>query len=280
MERKLWNRQIRIGRLLVIEVRLPRPAGHYIDLVLADGTGRAEARDGRAVRTRRRDVAGLLVVPVHHPGALHRPPAEAVDAKLDGRADRPFLRRHLEGLCHFDAALRDRRLAVADENLVDAAEVFGDGEARLQRAVRVAGDLRERALGLVVLLAAEVEVVLDHPAAVDGAPHEVERLVRGKTFGRRVDSGTDNGLGSFRSVVGECERFRRICRVRKDPALATRRPGLFRPGRLSRALARRSRERDDERDAECCGGAHQVPLSCSTGCRRRSSAARLRRRTA
>src|SRR5258705_13420329 len=76
-----------------------------------------------------------------------------------------------------------------------------------------------------------MEVVLDDPAAIDRAPHDVDRLVWWQTFRGPVNARADERLRGLRFVVGQRETFRRgdrdlrravggwaICRVRKDPA--------------------------------------------------------------
>ena len=191
-------RQVRVWRLLVIQIALAHVAGVDLDLVIAHGTGGAEPRDGRAARVGGRHVADFLIVPIHHPRALHRPPSETGDAKLDERADWSFGWMHLEGLRHFDAALRQRLARIGDGDGVHAAEVFRNGEMGRESPVGV--DLRSsqdlRAVGEP--LPSKAVTILDDPAAVDGLPHQIDRPVRRQTFGGRVDLGADHRLGGFR----------------------------------------------------------------------------------
>ena len=77
------------------------------------------------------------------------------------------------------------------DDIVDAAVVFGDGEARVETAVRVDRESPERGRGLGVFLPAEVIVVLDDPAAGDGLPRELDGLSCGKIRCGRVHLGTD-----------------------------------------------------------------------------------------
>ena len=147
-------RQVGVRRLLVIQVALAHVARVHLDLVRAHGAGRAEARHGRAARVGGRHIADFLIVPIHHPRALHRPPAETGDAKLDERPDWSFGRMDVEGLRHFDAALRQRRPRVGDGDGMHAAEIFRNGEVGRESPVGV--DLRSsqdlRAVGELLSL--------------------------------------------------------------------------------------------------------------------------------
>ena len=134
-EHERGSRQVRVGRLFMIQIALTHVAGQHAELMLADRTGRAKTRDRRTVRVGRRDPAHFLVVPVDHPRALHRPPSEALHAKFDRRADGSFGGVHLERLADLDAALGERHAVVGDEQFVNAAVVFGNLEMRGQTAV-------------------------------------------------------------------------------------------------------------------------------------------------
>src|SRR6185436_391092 len=69
-------------------------------------------------------------------------------------------------------------------------------------AIRVDGNRAERRAALLVLLAAEVVVVLDHPAAGDRSPRQLHALAGGKAAGAHLHRGADDGG----LVVGEIER--------------------------------------------------------------------------
>ena len=71
----------------------------------------------------------LLVVPVHHPRALERPPSKSFDSNFNRSADRTFSRVHLERLAHLDPTLGKGHAVLREEHFVNAAIVFGNLEA-------------------------------------------------------------------------------------------------------------------------------------------------------
>jgi len=103
---------------------------------------------------------------------------------------------------------------------VDAAVIFGNDEARVQAAGGVYREPAERRRRLRIFLAAEVVVVLDHPAAGDRAPHEIDGL-----SGREARRGcVCRSAGDRWLVVSEIERGdRRARRGRGGGAVAERR---------------------------------------------------------
>ena len=96
--------------------------------MLADVACGAEPGNRRATRVGRRDPPDLLVVPVHHPRALERPPSKSFDSNFNRGADRTFGWEHLEGLAHIDPALGKGHAVFREEHLVNAAIVFGNPE--------------------------------------------------------------------------------------------------------------------------------------------------------
>ena len=190
-------RQIGVWRLFVIQVTLAHVARVDLDLVRADGASRAEARDSRATRVGRRHIADFLIVPIHHPRALHRPPAEPGDAKLDERPDWPFGWMDVEGLRHFDGTLRQRLPRLGDRYGMHAAEVFRNIEMGLESPAGV--DLRSsqnlRAVGEPFTL--EAITILDDPAAVDGLPDQIDCSVWRQTGRDRADLGARHRFGRF-----------------------------------------------------------------------------------
>ena len=170
--------------------------------MIARGSCCAEPGDCRSLRSRSGDESHEVVVPVHHPRALHRPPAESLDSELERRAHRAGSRSQLKALCDLDAALCDWLPVDERDDLVNTAVVFRDGEARVERSGAVDGELAERDRRVLVLLAAEAVVVLDHPAAGDRSPREVNCLARGQSGGLRDDVGSNS-----RRLVGERQRL-------------------------------------------------------------------------
>ena len=191
-------RQVRVWRLLVIQVALAHVARVDLDLVRAHGTGGAEPRHGRAARVGRRHVADFLVVPIHHPRALHRPPSETGDAKLDERADWPFRWMDLEGLSHFDGALRHCLSRVGDRDGMHAAEIFRDVE--LGRESPGGVDLRssQELRAVAEPLPSKAVAILNDPAAGDGLPHQIDCSVWRQTGRDRMDLGARHRLGARR----------------------------------------------------------------------------------
>src|SRR5205823_380150 len=104
---------------------------------------------------------------------------------------------------------------IRSDYLVDATVVFRNLEPREQPAVVVGLRAPNRSGCLFELLAAEVKVVFDHPAASDGLPEKIDRSSGRQTFGDGFDLGTDDGLVGTRVV--QREGFRRssgrlVCR--------------------------------------------------------------------
>ena len=107
---------------------------------------------------------------------------------------------HLEGLRHFDAALRQRLPRIGDGDGVHAAEVFRNGEVGGEPPGGV--DLRSsqdlRALGEP--FPSKAVAVLDDPAAVDRFPQQIDGPVWRQTVRGGVDLGADTGLSRFARV--------------------------------------------------------------------------------
>ncbi len=192
-------RQVGVWRLLVIQVTLAHVAGVHLDLVVAHRPGGAEAGDGTPPRVGRRHVADLLIVPIHDPRTIHRPPAETGDAELDGRADRAFGRVHLERLGHFDAALGEGHARIGDGDGVHAAVIFRHGETSRESPVRADRRPGQDLGALHEPLPPEAVAVFNDPAAVDRFPQQIHGPVRRQTVGGGVDLGADHRLVSVRA---------------------------------------------------------------------------------
>jgi len=184
--------------LFVIQVALAHVARVHLDLVRAHGTGRAEPRHGCATRVGGRHVADFLIVPIHHPRAFHRSPSETGDAKFDERPDWSFGWIDLEGLAHFDGALRQCLSRVNDRDGMHAAEILWDAE--MGRESPGAIDLRSsqdlRAVG--ESFPSKAVAILNDPAAVDGLPHQIDCSVWRQTGRGRIDLGARHRPGAFR----------------------------------------------------------------------------------
>src|SRR2546422_3734151 len=105
---------------------------------------------------------------------------------------------HLEGLRHFDAALRQRSSRIGDGDGMNTAEIFRNGEVGLESPVR--GNLRSsqdlRAVGEP--FSSKAITILDDPSARDGLPDQIDRSVWRQTFRGRVDLGAHDRFGAFR----------------------------------------------------------------------------------
>ena len=154
--------------------------------MIADGTGGAKSRDRRSLRAgRRHEPEPLLSQFTTHVLSIVRQPSPFTLSSI-GVPTGPDVGVHLEALRDLDAVLRDRLAVDERDDFVHAAVVFGNREARVEPSARVDGELPERGRGLRVFLAAEVVVVLDHPAARHRSPRELDGLSRGKIRSERV----------------------------------------------------------------------------------------------
>ena len=154
--------------------------------------------------------------------------------------------------CDFDAALRNRDAPVGDDDVVDAAVVFRDGELRRQAAIRPDLSVPQRPGAFVELLSEEPVVLLDDPSARHRLPHQFDALTGPEPFCGRLDSGADAWLRAGRVVK------------RQGPDLGRR--GFRRGGRIDgrlgghrlrhRPIAGRADHRNRHRD-----GRAQEPLT-------------------
>ena len=175
--------------------------------MLSNRTGGAKPRDRRAARVGGRDPSDFLVVPVHHPRALQRPPAESLDANFDRRADRAFSRVHLERLAHLDPTLGERHAVFRQRSPRERRRSLpGSGSGatpghriRLLRCAR-------RPICVGELLPAEAVVVLDHPAAGHRSPDQIELSIGRQSFRARFDFSACDELGV--PGIGEGELLR------------------------------------------------------------------------
>src|SRR5688572_22808026 len=142
--------------------------------MLGDGAGSAEPRDGRAPRVGCRDPPDLLVVPVHDPGALERPPSKSCHSNFNRRADRTFSWMHLERLAHLDPTLGKGHAVFREEHFVNAAIVFGNPEGERYPAIRSHLHLSERPGCIGESLPTEAVILLDHPSSAHRSPDQIE----------------------------------------------------------------------------------------------------------
>ena len=191
----------------MVQVPLTHPPGQDVDSVFTDGPGGAESCDRGAAGRRCRHPSDFLVVPIHYPCALQRPPAEAGDAQFDRRADGSFGRMYLEGLAHLNPALGNGRAAVGYQHLVHATVIFGNREVGRQTSARVDLGLGQRLGGVGEFLSAKMRVAFDHPATVHRAPEQRDFSIRWKAFCGRHDVGAGDRLPTL--VVGQREKLRR-----------------------------------------------------------------------
>src|SRR5262249_36852680 len=149
-------------------------------------------RYGGSARSGGRHKTNGMVVPIDDPCALHCPPAETSDLKLNGCSYGSGQRTHLETLRHFDSILCHRLPLDDARHLVDSAVVFRNDEAPIEPTAGIDVDAAERRRGLRVFFALEMVIVFDHPAARHCSPLKLRGLPRRQISSHHAYLGSDN----------------------------------------------------------------------------------------
>ena len=156
------------------------------------GGGDREAR--LAMRGHRRHPAGEIVVVEQLPGIVERTPADALDGECDRCADRPALGRNIDRHVDRIGDLRQQAGALLQHDIVLKAEIIRRRKACGEAPLGIALHFAHQIIGGNEF-AALIFGLRDFPAAIDGAPDQLEFLVGRKFFA--LDRERRAGLAVF-----------------------------------------------------------------------------------